>query len=137
MTCAPADRSYRQGRAPSQARVRRVDLWVALTAWGALLVAMSTLLIASMVITPEALLDERAWFVPRCPTRALLGRECLTCGTTRAFAAIGHGRLREALRYNRGAPVGYAFVWACAGLGAVQTIQTLRQLRGARARRIE
>jgi hypothetical protein len=117
--------------------VSTLDLWLALGAWSALVVVMSAIVIGSLVITPEALMGGRASFVPTCPTRAWFGRECPTCGTTRAFAALGHGRVREALGYNRGAPISYAFILACAAFGTVQTIQTVRQIQSACARRIE
>lgn len=117
-------------------RESRSDLWIAALAWLSLLAVMAAIVVGSFVITPEALVDGRVAIVPVCPMRSMFGRECLTCGMTRGFAAIGHGRLGDAIRYNRASPLSYAFIWASAALGAVQTIRTLRMLRSAGARRI-
>ncbi len=39
-------------------------------------------------------------FYPGCPVYALTGWECPGCGMTRALAALLHGRVAEALRWN-------------------------------------
>ena len=39
-------------------------------------------------------------FYPRCPIYAALHLECPGCGGTRAIAALLHGNLGEALRFN-------------------------------------
>jgi len=39
-------------------------------------------------------------FYPVCPIHALLHLQCPGCGTTRALAALLHGRFMEALRLN-------------------------------------
>jgi len=39
-------------------------------------------------------------FYPRCPVLSLLNIRCPGCGTTRALAALLHGRFTEALRLN-------------------------------------
>lgn len=39
-------------------------------------------------------------FYPACPIQRLFHLQCPGCGSTRAFAALLHGRLREALRLN-------------------------------------
>lgn len=39
-------------------------------------------------------------FYPQCPIHHYLGILCPGCGTTRAFAALLHGHLGEALRLN-------------------------------------
>jgi hypothetical protein len=43
---------------------------------------------------------ERNSFYPQCPIYATLHLLCPGCGGTRALAALLHGRLHEALRYN-------------------------------------
>ena len=133
VTCTSAEPSAERLRASS--RSWRRDVWIALGAWVFLLTFMSCILIASFAITPEALQDGAWAIVPSCPTRSMFGRECPTCGTTRAFAAMGHGRMGDAIRFNRASPISYAFIWASAAYGAYQTIRTLRILRGAGARR--
>jgi hypothetical protein len=39
-------------------------------------------------------------FYPRCPVYALTGWQCPGCGMTRALAALLHGHVAEALRWN-------------------------------------
>jgi Protein of unknown function (DUF2752) len=39
-------------------------------------------------------------FYPRCPIYALTGWQCPGCGMTRALAALLHGHVAEALRWN-------------------------------------
>jgi len=39
-------------------------------------------------------------FYPRCPVLTLLSIQCPGCGTTRALAALVHGRFTEALHLN-------------------------------------
>ena len=41
--------------------------------------------------------------LPGCIFHALTGRPCLTCGATRCFLQLCHGRLDQALRWNPGA----------------------------------
>lgn len=40
-----------------------------------------------------------AWF-PQCPVKLLTGYSCPGCGVQRAFHALLHGNLRQALAYN-------------------------------------
>lgn len=43
---------------------------------------------------------EKFSFYPRCPVFSFLHLYCPGCGATRALAALTHGNLAEALRYN-------------------------------------
>lgn len=47
----------------------------------------------------------RVW---HCPVKSITSLPCAACGTTRAMAALGHGRMTEALRWNPGAVLGWA-----------------------------
>jgi hypothetical protein len=87
----------------------------------AVLLVLALVLAVSFVVTPEDIESGRVVLSPTCHFKAIFGRECLTCGLTRAFAALSHGRLDDAWRYNRGAPVLYALLW----LGAVAAAATL------------
>ncbi|HZY61934.1 MAG TPA: DUF2752 domain-containing protein [Edaphobacter sp.] len=43
---------------------------------------------------------EKYSFYPQCPIYRLLHVQCPGCGTTRALAALLHGHIAEALRFN-------------------------------------
>ena len=43
---------------------------------------------------------DRYAFYPRCPVYTYLHLQCPGCGTTRALAALLHGHLIDALRFN-------------------------------------
>ncbi len=65
----------------------------------------------SFFVSPEDLDSGRVALSPTCTTKRLFGKECPTCGLTRAFSALSHGRLRQSLEYNRAAPVVYGAFW--------------------------
>lgn len=83
---------------------------------GLLFVAFGPALAISFAVTPEAIEAGRVVLSPTCHFKATFGRECPTCGLTRAFCALSHGRLADARRYNRAAPALYALWWAGAGV---------------------
>jgi hypothetical protein len=109
------------------------DQWAAFGAWLLLLVSMGGIVLASFVLTPETLADGPFGFTLSCPTKALFGHACPTCGMSRAMAALAHGRWSDAVHYNLGAPVAYTFIWFGALFGAVQSAKTLRSITRARA----
>jgi hypothetical protein len=64
-----------------------------------------------------------------CPFRALTGHPCPGCGMTRAFSAIAHGDLWQAVLYNPFSPLLFLtaiLVWTSASA-------TLLNLEGVRA----
>ncbi|HEU4539014.1 MAG TPA: DUF2752 domain-containing protein, partial [Polyangiaceae bacterium] len=69
-------------------------------------------LVVSFAVTPEDIEAGRVVLSPACHFKATFGRECPTCGLTRAFCALSHGRLDDARRYNRASPPLYALWWA-------------------------
>jgi len=75
------------------------------------LVPFAFVVLVSFVIRPEDIEAGRLWLSPPCTYRVLFGHPCPTCGMTRAFAALSHGDLDAALRYNRAAPIAYGLVW--------------------------
>lgn len=75
----------------------------------------------SFVVTPEDIDSGRIALSPTCMSRRIFGVECPTCGLTRGFAALSHGRWSDALSYNRGAPVWYGAFW----LGGVASAWSL------------
>src|SRR5688572_26349622 len=72
-----------------------------LLASAAALLVIGLVLGVSFVVTPEDVEAGRVVLSPTCHFKAIFGRECLTCGLTRAFTALSHGRLDDAWRYNR------------------------------------
>jgi hypothetical protein len=86
------------------------DAKLRLSVWHRARVLGSALAI-SFVVTPEDIESGRIILSPTCPTKRYLGFECLTCGMTRAFTALGHGRFGDALSYNKLSPVAWALVW--------------------------
>jgi hypothetical protein len=79
---------------------------------GAVLVALALVLGTSFAFVPEDVESGRVALTPECHFKRLFGHECLTCGLTRGFMAMSHGRVADAFRYNRGAPFLYAMGWA-------------------------
>lgn len=54
----------------------------------------------SFLVTPEDIESGRIVLSPPCAFRRVFGRPCPTCGLTRGFAALSHGRLALATQYN-------------------------------------
>ena len=58
-------------------------------------------ILCAAAATLLAKIPERLLPIPlRCPFRALTGLPCLTCGGTRAMAALARGDLQAALSFN-------------------------------------
>ena len=60
-----------------------------------------------------SLFGSLAWLsriVPPCPAK-LAGVECMFCGMTHAFLALGHGNVRDAIACNAGSPWLYTGLW--------------------------
>ena len=55
-----------------------------------------------------------------CLFHALTSLPCPSCGMTRAFVALGHGHLAEAMAFNLASPLVYAAAWLAFGLAVVQ-----------------
>ena len=55
---------------------------------------------------------------PACGLRARLGIPCPSCGGTRAFDSLSHGRILEAIAFNPAAIIGAAaaLVWFVVGI---------------------
>jgi len=67
-----------------------------------------------LLVTPEDIESGRVVLTPPCPYKQMTGRDCPSCGLTRAFAAIGHGRFDDAIHYHRGSPFVFALASALA-----------------------
>ncbi len=80
----------------------------------------------SFAVTPEQIESGEVVVAPTCTWKRVFGRPCPTCGLTRGFAALSHGRLDDATHYNRGVLFVYALWW----LGTVgSAVVTLRHVR--------
>ena len=66
----------------------------------------------SFLVTPEDIASGRVVLSPTCNVKRAFGIECPSCGLTRAFAALSHGRFHDSLTYNRAAPLFYGLFWA-------------------------
>lgn len=44
--------------------------------------------------------DSWGYYFPKCPVKLLTGLECPSCGSQRAFSALLHGHVLQALQYN-------------------------------------
>jgi hypothetical protein len=105
------------------------DARLRLIAFGSLVSALAATLAISFLVTPEQIESGTIVLSPACPTRRFLGFECLSCGMTRAFTALGHGQLSRALDYNRLSPFVWLGVWIALPLAVRSAVRALRDLR--------
>ena len=84
----------------------------------ALLLPLAIALATSFVVTPEDIDSGRVSLTPTCAFRQIFGRPCPTCGLTRGFSALSHGRLDEASRYNFLSIPIYGIFWLGAAASA-------------------
>lgn len=100
-------------------------------AWAAVTAGLLAVLGCSVCFTPEAIESGLVKLWPACPYRALFDRECPTCGMTRGFAALAHGRLEDAGHYNRASPYAAALVLVAIGVGTTRALKSFRLASGA------
>jgi hypothetical protein len=110
---------------------RATDARLRLLAFGIAFVALAAALVVSFAVTPEDIESGRVVLTPACPTKYFFGFECASCGMTRAFTALGHGRLGDALAYNRGAPLVWGAFWVAAALALRSLTRAARDWRAA------
>jgi hypothetical protein len=85
---------------------------------GSLVIVLS----ASAVIGLSLVLSRPPLPFPRCLFRMVTGLPCPSCGLTRAFIALGHGRLAEACLQNIMSPVLLVALVAVLGVSAYETL---------------
>jgi len=115
-------------------RVRR-DILVGAIGWGVLIAAFASVMVVSLTVTPDDLASGRVAITPRCPMQAIFHRDCPTCGLTRGFAALGHGRWTEAIAHNRATPVAFGGCLAAIALGVGGLYRSIRAYRRVLPRR--
>ena len=98
------------------------------TSWLVLIAGLLMMLVVSFVVEPKDIESGRVMLSPTCPSKALFGWECPTCGMTRGFAAMSRGLVGEALRYNRASPLMYALAWLGLAWGAVGLVRSVRAM---------
>ena len=101
---------------------------------GGLLVVLAFVFGVSFAVAPEDVERGRVVLSPPCHFKMLFGRECPTCGMTRAFMAMSHGRFGDAWRYNRGAPFLYTLGWAGVAAALAMLSSGMRRNVARRAR---
>jgi hypothetical protein len=103
--------------------------------WAVLVVAFASVVVTALVVSPDDLDSGRIALSPPCPTQLLWHRPCPTCGMTRGFAALAHGRWNDALGYNRGAPVAFAGCVAALLFGVAGLVRSIHAYRRVSPRR--
>lgn len=100
----------------------------------ALLLPLLFVLATSFVVTPEDIESGRVVLTPTCTYRRIFGRPCPTCGLTRGFSALSHGRWDDASRYNFLSIPMYGLFWLGAAASAlVAARSTIRWRRAVAA----
>ncbi len=80
-------------------------------------------LVASVTVPPELL----ATGPTLCPFRAATGLPCPSCGLSRSWSAMGHGRVRDASAFHLLGPITFV---AAAGLVVAGEERTTRAIEG-------
>ncbi len=97
--------------------------------WGVLAAVLAFMLVVSFLVSPDDIDSGKVWLTPTCPSKRFFNVECPTCGMTRAFSALSRGHFRDAMEYNRGAPLFYLLTWVGVVWGTVNGIRSLREAR--------
>jgi hypothetical protein len=103
----------------------RADAWQRAVSSGVLLVPVLGALVVSFCVTPAAI-ESGLMLSPPCTFKTVFGVPCLSCGMTRAFAALSHGQLALAWSYNRLSPFMYGLFWGLASWGGWHLARALR-----------
>lgn len=97
--------------------------------WLLLVAATACILAVSFAVDPHDIDSGRVVLSPTCPSVTLFDRECPACGMTRGFTAMSHGRVTEAMKYNRASPALYALTWTGLAWGLLRVAQAINVLR--------
>lgn len=102
-----------------------------LAAWLILLATTAGPIATAFLVTPEDLESRRVVLSPPCEFKRVTGRECASCGMSRGFAALAHGRFREAYEYNRATPVLFVAFLVVAALSIKLALRAAADARAA------
>ncbi|HMR09469.1 MAG TPA: DUF2752 domain-containing protein, partial [Polyangiaceae bacterium] len=97
---------------------------------GLVLGSLAVVLFPCFLFSPQAIDSGAVVLWPACSFRQLFGSPCPTCGLTRAFSALSHGRMQDALSYHGAAPVVYAGFWIGALASLLAFLSAARQRYG-------
>lgn len=78
-----------------------------LAVWSGLLLPFVAILAFSLAVSPEALDSHALAWYPQCAYRSRTGRDCPTCGITRAFCAFSHGDFKRGIEFQPAAALPY------------------------------
>jgi hypothetical protein len=120
--------------APDRRKRELVEAWQRTASFALLIVPVLGSLLVSFLVTPEALETGRIVLSPPCTFKTLFGIPCLSCGMTRAFAALSHGQLALAWSYNLLAFPLYLTFWGLLVWGVHGLVQSVRDLVRTRRR---
>ena len=87
---------------------------------------LSLILVAVAIFTPIDEDGNLPFTILVCPFRAIFGRPCPLCGSTRSFILSGHFRFKDAIKMN---PIGLIFFIVVVGNIPYQ-IYMLKHLEG-------
>ncbi|MFO0549172.1 MAG: DUF2752 domain-containing protein [Polyangiaceae bacterium] len=121
--------SSAHGEAPPIAPKRSTE-WLAMGSAALLAVWLSGALVVSFVVSPEDIESGRVRLTPPCTFQASTGLPCPTCGLTRAFSALSHGHLNQAISYHRASPVLYVVYWLIAAASVALVFRLVRNSYG-------
>jgi Protein of unknown function (DUF2752) len=110
--------------------------WHALRALASLsvLAPLALVIAISFAVTPDDIESGRVVLSPPCLFKLVLGRDCPTCGLTRAFAALSHGQLALATSYHRASIAVYVLFWIGTLVAAADGLRsTFRYVRLGRS----
>ena len=101
-----------------------------LLAWVILFGITAGPVVTAFVVTPEAIESGAVVLSPPCPYKKATGHDCPSCGLSRGFSALAHGRWTDARRYHTATPVVFVVFVVVAGWAARLGVRDARRAFG-------